>query len=445
VRTYTDKSQNLPMTPAQRIVSAATSAHASAGQDDRSATVGHRGKAGSNIDGGDDHAGRGTGRTGHSASGDREAAAAAAKATIAAGSSEAGHAAGTGNREAATREEGGTRCDRRVDDRARRRVRVGGARLERSRAGGRAACSRAGAGAGRGGGADLGRDRHARSDRRRLAEGCHRRRPARAGPCVDHHLGQCLRDAHRRHHRAPDGARAGYAHRAVEDVDAATQGDRQDPRRIRRQLLLHSKPPGDRELLPDEKLAEEIREAWRAGDWLGLAALREQQRKLDLKPSGGGTYKADKNGFDVNVAKDGMTHLKDKPTFDATDAMMRAVGIDPYASEKLRVLDRTREHRAIMQHRATRERLAHSGQLMQSHISRLWASTADLAARKQGLFELWDDCAETGSDELVAGGAEARKLVIAWIQLKLRDADAYTADELAQLNAKRKSQERFEP
>jgi hypothetical protein len=210
-------------------------------------------------------------------------------------------------------------------------------------------------------------------------------------------------------------------------------------------FLLHSKPPGDRELLPDEKLAEEIREAWRAGDWLGLAALREQQRKLDLKPSGGGTYKADKNGFDVNVAKGGMTHLKDKPTFDATDAMMRAVGIDPYASEKLRVLDRTREHRAIMQHRATRERLAHSGQLMQSHISRLWASTADLAARKQGLFELWDDCAETGSDELVAGGAEARKLVIAWIQLKLRDADAYTADELAQLNAKRKSQERFEP
>lgn len=210
-------------------------------------------------------------------------------------------------------------------------------------------------------------------------------------------------------------------------------------------FLLHGKPPGDRELLPDEKLVEEIRAAGRAGDWLGLAALREQQRKLDLKLSGGGTYQANKNGFDFHVAKDGTTHLQDKPTFDATDAMMRVAGIDPYASEKLRVLDRTREHRAIMQQRATRERLAHSGQLMQHHISRLWASTADLATRKQGLFELWDDCAETGGDEFVTGAAEARRLVVAWIQLKLRDTDAYTADELAQLNTKRKSQERFEP
>jgi hypothetical protein len=50
-----------------------------------------------------------------------------------------------------------------------------------------------------------------------------------------------------------------------------------------------------------------------------------------------------------------------------------------------------------------------------------------------------------GRDIEAAGGAEARKLVIAWIQLELRDAAAYTADELAQLNAKCESQERFEP
>ena len=38
-----------------------------------------------------------------------------------------------------------------------------------------------------------------------------------------------------------------------------------------------------------------------------------------------------------------------------------------------------------------------------------------------------------------------RKLVVAWIQLKMRDADAYTTDELARFNAKKKSQDRFEP
>jgi len=207
-------------------------------------------------------------------------------------------------------------------------------------------------------------------------------------------------------------------------------------------FLLHSKP---RELLPDERVAEDVQQAWRSGDWLRLQELRDEQRKLDLQPSGHGTYKADKSGFHIDVAADGTTHVKDKPPVDATDAAMRAVGIDPYAAEKLKALDRTRDTRATMQKRAKKERLAHSAQLMQGHIDRLWHSTQDLAARKQGLFELWDDCEERGDDDVVAGAIDARRIVLAWIQLELVGANAYTPQELVRLKAKRRSKARFEP
>jgi hypothetical protein len=75
----------------------------------------------------------------------------------------------------------------------------------------------------------------------------------------------------------------------------------------------------------------------------------------------------------------------------------------------------------------------------------LWSTARDLAERKRGLFELWDDCAETGSDELVAGGTAARAIVIGAIRARLRGADAYTASELAQLNAIRRSKAVFAP
>jgi hypothetical protein len=38
---------------------------------------------------------------------------------------------------------------------------------------------------------------------------------------------------------------------------------------------------------------------------------------------------------------------------------------------------------------------------------------------------------------LVAGGAEARRCIVRYAQLKLQGPDAYTADELATLDARR--------
>ena len=124
---------------------------------------------------------------------------------------------------------------------------------------------------------------------------------------------------------------------------------------------------------------------------------------------------------------------------------MRSRGIDPYASQKLRFLDRTRDQRVAIGQEHRRAQLAQSDLAMRRNIDRLWASTTDRVARKQGLFELWDDCAESGDAALIAGGTAARTLVTHFIQVRLRGADAFTVAEIARLNAVRRSKATFAP
>src|SRR5207302_283120 len=144
--------------------------------------------------------------------------------------------------------------------------------------------------------------------------------------------------------------------------------------------------------------------------------------------------------------RDGQVHLEDKPwQLDTQDRLMLRMGIDPYGRNKLALLDRTRDQRAALAERYRRDQLAHATQLIQRNLDRLWTTTRDLAARKRGLFELWAACAETGSDELVAAGTAARAIVIGAIRARLRGPDAYTAAELVQLNALRRSKAVFAP
>jgi hypothetical protein len=79
--------------------------------------------------------------------------------------------------------------------------------------------------------------------------------------------------------------------------------------------------------------------------------------------------------------------------------------------------------------------------------SRAAASAVDLAGRKQGLFELWDDCAEAGDPEVVAAVHAAGRMVIDFIRAHLPagSAGAYTPAELAALARTRHSQAAFTP
>ena len=173
------------------------------------------------------------------------------------------------------------------------------------------------------------------------------------------------------------------------------------------------------------------------------------EKSGQLRPDGQGT-KSEHRTFNVKVAPDGTVAIHDRPnvqlegghvSFDVTDALMRSQGIDPYAAYKMKVLDETREERYEAGKQYRTQRLARSREIMDRNIARLVGSTPDREALKQGLFDLWDDCAETGSDELVVAGRAAREQVMAYIRGHL----SYSPEEVAQLNKRRRSQVPFSP
>ena len=229
-----------------------------------------------------------------------------------------------------------------------------------------------------------------------------------------------------------------------------------------------------------------------------------------LHPSGNGRYQSHQGTFAMTVDRDGSAHIKDGPNlhvgialpspkglgkalsewaedpykaggeagknqlrgeyhalgedekpqssnvvgipilgggFDATDWMMRRHGQDPYASKKLHVLDSTRDERVQIGKQHRTQQLARSTELMQNNLERVRASALDPQGRKQALFELWDECAETGDALLVEGGRAARTLVIGFIRATLpsSSSDAYTPAELAHFNRARQSSAQFSP
>ena len=182
----------------------------------------------------------------------------------------------------------------------------------------------------------------------------------------------------------------------------------------------------------------------------------------ELKPSGNGTFESDHPAFKVKVDRDGTAHIDDKPdvgdvhvsgigiagraSFD--DWAMRKAGIDPYSSAKRQWLDKTRDERARIAMANRKEDLARAPEFMRRNLAWAWNKTAnDPDARKQALFELWDECAETGDDDLVAAGHAARAYVVGFIRAHLGpdQPGAFTADDLARLNAHRRSKATFEP
>jgi hypothetical protein len=164
--------------------------------------------------------------------------------------------------------------------------------------------------------------------------------------------------------------------------------------------------------------------------------------------------------FGARVARDGTVHLDDKPDIHVDlgclvggckmaldDALMRQAGIDPYASAKRQWLEKTFEERARLGLANRKEDLARSAEYMQRNLTWMWQKTSDPGERKQALFELWDDVAETGDDDLIHGGQAARTYVVGFIRshLPAGSPGAFSDTEVAQLNAHRRSHAMFAP
>jgi hypothetical protein len=126
---------------------------------------------------------------------------------------------------------------------------------------------------------------------------------------------------------------------------------------------------------------------------------------------------------------------------DITAYLHRKFVGDPYSSRKLKLLADTLDERVAIgtAHRA--ELAARSAELMRNNVERMWASEQRPIARRAALFELWDEC---GEDE---AGLRARAVVIGWIRAKLPagSGDAYTAEEIETLQARRTSTAAFVP
>ncbi len=178
------------------------------------------------------------------------------------------------------------------------------------------------------------------------------------------------------------------------------------------------------------------------------------------KPDGDGGYRIERLTFDARVRRDGSVTIEDKSpstalngigistTFDITDMIMRAIGNDPYAYEKLKLLDETREARAEMARADRGVRLHDALARLPRDLGRIWAYTAwSEAERRRILFRLWDEVAEDGDDELLHAGAQVRATIAAFIRRNLpaEGPSAYTAEELERLNGTRQSRARFDP
>jgi hypothetical protein len=134
-------------------------------------------------------------------------------------------------------------------------------------------------------------------------------------------------------------------------------------------------------------------------------------------------------------------------TMDLTDWIMRAAGAgDPYAARKLALLDATRAERLERGRAFRAEELARAGELMRGNLDALARTSLPAAERRAAVFALWDDCAEDDGP-LGDSGAVARAVVRGYIAVRFPPGgpDAFTAEEIAAFDARRRSRQHFAP
>jgi hypothetical protein len=177
-----------------------------------------------------------------------------------------------------------------------------------------------------------------------------------------------------------------------------------------------------------------------------------------MRDSGGGRKHASDGLVKSEVAEDGtIESISDPPalsvqglggSFDLTDPVMRALGMQPYEARRRKLMDRTRAQRMEMASSARARRLRQSLRHTHRDLAALWARNALPPARRRALiFQLWDECAERGPGEVVATSRAVRATIETFVRKRLPagSPDAFTAAELERLNARRSSSAAFSP
>ncbi len=192
-----------------------------------------------------------------------------------------------------------------------------------------------------------------------------------------------------------------------------------------------------------------------------VPTLRISPRKprSEMVPDGNGRRRVEDGPTTAHVERDGRVAFEDKPSigfelpiitggsFELTDLVMRSAGQDPYSSRKMELLDRTRPERMQMAATEQSSNLKDAVMRTPATLEEIWRRPGDLAGKRRLFFTLWDECAETGSAEVLASARAVRAAIVAFIRRRLPQGSraGYPDRELDRLNARRTSRERFAP
>lgn len=194
------------------------------------------------------------------------------------------------------------------------------------------------------------------------------------------------------------------------------------------------------------------------GVQLNLPRAEPGPPPLRLRPRADGGYDIRDTEFSAHIAPDGTLTFEDKGAgqkftgtgyqFDITDAVMRGLGDDPYGQQKNRVREQTAELRAKMASAACEARLKTSIVELRGRLDQIWADRGLSVERRRALlFQLWDDCAEDGPQDVLQHAEMARQTIYAFISERLPTGSEYgfRPEEIEALNRRRGSKARFEP
>jgi hypothetical protein len=200
------------------------------------------------------------------------------------------------------------------------------------------------------------------------------------------------------------------------------------------------------------------RKAWKprldAGDPITGKVAEEKKEDFPLTSLGRDGYAYKGPQFSAHIMSDGTVSFDDKivrdfkglsGTFDIADIVMKQKHEDPYRHEKKKFLNATAELREKMAKQARAEEMQSSLSGLPTHLLAVWGDRRRSAhERRELLFKIWSEAAVT-EDDRSAGGAEARKMIEAFIRDRLPQGspDGYTDDELEAYN--RGGHVRFDP
>ncbi len=131
--------------------------------------------------------------------------------------------------------------------------------------------------------------------------------------------------------------------------------------------------------------------------------------------------------------------------FDATEAVMRAMGDDPYAAQKARIAEATREERFCLTLKDAEGDKRNALYRLKDNLEQIVADpTLSGAERRAAVFDLWEGCLDASDDPLANA---ARATIAAFIRraFPAGSRSAYTPVELAMLNRRRNCTRPFDP